>query len=165
MTNHSCQGIKLPDNIFFTGACHPYRFKEKIIKDNNTSKKNSSGKNDLEYKVNPLPFSLLNFVVNFCKLEDEKNYINNMVEKAIDNFFFKEIEEENKIFDKKVMHRYLSREYYNFNQNLKKLSSEAIIRAQNFIRQKNGISSVSLYDVRRFCVFYDFFVEYFRKNK
>ena len=50
-----------------------------------------------------------------------------LVGKAIDNFFFKEIEEKNKkiedfkkIFDKKVMHKYLSKEDYNFNNELKK---------------------------------------------
>ena len=50
-------------------------------------------------------------------------------------------------------------------EELKNLSVNAIIESQNFIREKNDITSVSLSDIKRFIIFYDFFVEYFRKIK
>ena len=40
------------------------------------------------------------------------------------------------------------------------LSVQAISQSQNFIREKNEISSVSLREVRRFNIFFDFFYEY-----
>ena len=48
---------------------------------------------------------------------------------------------------------------------MKRLSINSIIEAQNFIRDKNDISSVSLRDIKRFCILCDFFVEYYNKNK
>ena len=173
MTKHSCQGIKLPDNIFFIGACHPYRFNEKII-DNNMSKNYLFEKNNLEYKVNPLPFSLMNFVVNFGNLSsaDGENYIKNMVDKIIDNFILEEIEEKNKKikdfkknFDKNVINKYLSKRNVSFYQEFKNLTSKAVKLAQDYIREKNGISSVSIRDLRRFCIFSNFFDEYYKKNR
>jgi hypothetical protein len=31
MTKHTCQGVELPDNIFFIGACNPYRYGQKGV--------------------------------------------------------------------------------------------------------------------------------------
>ena len=47
----------------------------------------------LVYTVNPLPFSLLNFVFNFGELtkEDEKSYIKNMIVRPIESFYWEEI--------------------------------------------------------------------------
>ena len=45
------------------------------------------------------------------------------------------------------------------------MSTELIIIAQNFIRNNNDVSSVSLRDIRRFILFYKFFIDYFEKKK
>ena len=37
---------------------------------------------------------------------------------------------------------------------------ELISTAQNFIWDKNGVSSVSLREIRRFIIFYEFFIKY-----
>ena len=81
--------------------------------------------------------SLLNFVFDFGSLnsEDEKKYIQNMVNSSI--------------ADKK----------------LSQLATELIAEAQNYIREKNGVSSVSLREIRRFIIFYQFFLDYLDKRK
>ena len=97
MTKHTCQGEELPENIFFIGACNPYRYGKKC-EDNYALKVEGVKEKKLVYTVNPLPFSLLNFIFNFGNLtaEDEKSYIKNMVVSPIENFFWKEIEEKHK---------------------------------------------------------------------
>ena len=173
MTKHSFQGEKLPDNIFFIGACHPFRYgKERKIDYLLKNKKLKEQK--LIYNVYPFPISLLNFVVNFGSLspEDEKCYIKNMVSKKIENFFWTEIFEKYKDnedfknnYERKCIYKYISKEDFDFCEELKRLSINSIIEAQNFIRDKNDISSVSLRDIKRFCIFCDFYVEYYNKNK
>jgi len=61
--------------------------------------------------------------------------------------------------------KYITKEDFDLCEELKKLAANAIIEAQNFVRDKNDVSSVSLREIRRFSIFYEFFVEYFRKNK
>jgi ABC-type oligopeptide transport system ATPase subunit len=97
MTKHSCQGVELPENIFFIGACNPYRYGTKGADTYALKMKNVQEKT-LVYTVNPLPFSLLNFVFNFGNLTpgDEESYINNMVVSPIENFFWREIEAKQK---------------------------------------------------------------------
>ena len=169
MTKHTCQGKELPENIFFIGACNPYRYGRKGV-DNYALKIEGAKEKNLVYTVNPLPFSLLNFVFNFGNLtpDDEKSYINNMVVNPIENFFWKEVElanKDNKDFDRNNKEKYFSKENYELCEELKKLSRDAIIEAQNYVRDNNDVSSVSLREIRRFSIFYEFFVEYFRKNK
>ena len=67
MTKHSCQGVPLPENIFFIGACNPYRYSSKSV-ENYALKVDGTKEKKLVYTVNPLPFSLLNFVFNFGNL-------------------------------------------------------------------------------------------------
>ena len=188
MTKHSCQGIKLPNNIVFIGACNPYR---RVIKDEepNGLKMQGTEERKLVYTVNPLPHSLLNFVFNFGKLteEDEKSYIRNMIVNPIESFYWKKIEEkkvnnkkdnnkddkeievnQNEIKienDKKNLKNYLSEEEFKEYEELKEMASGAIIEAQQYVRSKNDVSSVSLREIRRFSIFYDFFVEYLRKKR
>ena len=175
MTKHSCQGKPLPKNIFFIAACNPYRYKTKeednnALKIEDKDKKNENGNSNLVYKVNPLPFSLLNFVFNFGRLteDDEKSYIRNMVINPIESFYWKEIEEkkepEEKL-DKMDIKKYLTEDKFKECESLKKLASEAIIKGQKFVIEKNDVSSVSLREIRRFSIFYKFFVEYLRKKK
>ena len=160
MTKHSCQGVPLPSNIYFIASCNPYRL---ATKEDETYEFKIEGFREkrLAYTINPLPFALINFVFNFGGLtpENEKNYINNMIVNPIENFF-----KENN-FNRKYWKEHLSQEDNKLCQELKKLASDAIIKAQNFIREKQDISSVSLREIRRFCIFYEFFVEYFRKIK
>ena len=170
MTKKSCLGKPLPDNIFFIAACNPYK-NAKITEEQNAlevvNEKKSGPK--LVYTVNPLPFSLLNFVFNFGELtkEDEKSYIKNMIISPIESFFWKEIEEKNKEekLDKINIGKYLKKDEVNNLNSLKKLASEAITIAHQYVREKNDVSSVSLREIRRFGIFYSFMVEYLRKKK
>jgi MoxR-like ATPase len=140
MTKHSCQGKKLPENIFFIGACNPYRYGKKS-EENYALKVDGTKEKKLVYTVNPLPFSLLNFVFNFGNLtpQDEESYINNMVVSPIENFFWKEIEannKDNKEFVRQNWDKYITKEDADLCEKLKKIASNAIISAQNYVRQK-----------------------------
>ena len=135
---HSCQGKALPENIVFIGAVNPYRKakqKRAGLKISNIS--DTYDENDLVYTVNPMPHSLLNFVFDFGSLnpDDEKKYIQNMVKTVI------------------------------FDLKLSELATELIAKSQNFIREKNGVSSVSLREIRRFIIFYKFFLNYLKIRK
>jgi hypothetical protein len=46
-----------------------------------------------------------------------------------------------------------------------KAANDSINTAQDFIRNKNDVSSVSLREIRRFSIFYEYFVNYISKNK
>ena len=184
MTKHSYQGKKLPNNIVFIGACNPYR---RVVKDEEPNGLKIAGTEErkLVYTVNPLPHSLLNFVFNFGKLteDDEKSYIRNMIIDPIESFYWKKIKQkkdeekkddkelkikENEIKnedDKKSLKNYLNNEEFKEYEELKEMASGAIIDAQQYVRSKNDVSSVSLREIRRFSIFYDFFVEYLRKKK
>ena len=143
MTKHSCQGKKLPENIVFIGACNPYRID--FNKEQNGLKIKDVKEKKLAYTVNPLPHALLNYVFNFGSLnkEDEKKYINNMVKKK----FFENKEKDNN--------------KNSFNE-LINLTINSIADAQNYVRDKNDVSSVSLREIRRFTIFYDFYCFYFK---
>lgn len=136
-------GKKFPENICFICACNPYRLFTNIITDDIGLKMSAEYKNSsssLAYKVNPLPFSLLNYVFDFGSLleQDEKNYIESMIEK-----FFKEEKIDTKRADILEIIRFLK---------------EIIFSSQTFIRNQNSeISSVSLRDVRRFIIFFKWF--------
>ena len=166
MCKHTYQGHPLPSNVVFIAACNPYRcyekgkkvtigldinqaYKEKKHlneKDLERLKRNSNS--DLVYTVNPLPHSLLNYVFDFGNLEpnDEKKYIESIVEEPIKRIGGKNLNE-NQIKD------------------IHKLATGMILKAQNFTREKNEISSVSLREIRRFNIFYEFFFEYLRQRK
>ncbi len=132
-------GKPIPENICFICACNPYRLYTNIVTSEIGLQINSDLRNlnqALAYKVNPLPFSLLNFVFDFGSLsrEDEKNYIKSMIGK----YFF----EEN----------------INVSNNIIVFIQELIFASQEFIRSQNSeISSVSLRDVRRFIIFLQWF--------
>ena len=168
MTKHSYQGKELPKSIVFIGACNPYRM---IINDEVPNGLKIKGTKDrkLVYTVNPLPHSLLNFVFNFGNLskEDEESYIRNMIVNPIESFYWIEIkknkEKENN--NGKSLENYLNKKNFSDYLKLKKIASGSIIKAQDYIRTKNDVSSVSLREIRRFGIFYNFFVEYLRNKK
>ena len=171
MCKHSCQGSTLPNNIVFIGACNPYRIREekKGVKNEKIglevnqahNQKKELNQNELKeieykkstnlvYKVNPLPHSLLNFVFYFGKLkpEDEKNYIKCIIKQVIEKIYYNNnppanIENE----DEKI-------------RNLKQMAYELIWEAQEYIRTNNDESAVSLREIRRVNLFYEFFYNY-----
>jgi energy-coupling factor transporter ATP-binding protein EcfA2 len=168
MCKHSYQGNILPSNVVFIAACNPYRCYEKGKKINvgldiNQAKKEKKhlnekelaklkikSKSELVYTVNPLPHSLLNYVFDFGNLEsnDEKKYIKNIVEEPIKRIGKKDLNEQEQEIVK-----------------IHELATELISKAQNFIRDNNEISSVSLREIRRFNIFYEFFYGYLKSKK
>ena len=133
--------FKIPDRFIIICACNPYRaLKEEYqnlqfglsMRYKNTRK--------LVYTVNPLPYSLLNFIFYFGDLSEEttKKYIQKMISKI-----------KCAISDK---HR-------NF-------IIDSIMKSHFFIKNKGDISSVSLREINRFKIFYIFFYEvYFNKYR
>ncbi len=169
MCKKTYQGNSIPSNVVFIAACNPYRQREKKIKDNiglNIIKAHQQKKylNDREledirrlensnlvYTVNPLPHSLLNFVFDFGNLtpEDEENYIECMI--------------------KETMEKKLNENRGNLkDSDLKKLinlTKDMIVICHNFIRQNSEVCYVSLREIRRFNIFYEFFYEFIKLKK
>ena len=61
---------------------------------------------------------------------------------------------------------YLKKKKIQYNS-LFKTAKESVMKAHNFIRDKKGVSSVSLREIRRFSLFYEYFQNYLtvKKNK
>ena len=173
MCKHSCQGKPLPSNIVFIAACNPYRQREikgnkennqvgldinfanqqkKLLNDKEKQEIAKAKNNNLVYTVNPLPHSLLNFVFDFGSLtqKDEENYIRCIIKEAIEKIYYKN--KENQKEDEKI-------------KKLKKLAGDMIIEAHNYIREFSDKSAVSLREIRRFNIFYEFFYDYLNKRK
>ena len=141
LCKHTYQGKPLPTNIVFFAACNPYRV-NKIDKNNFK----------LIYDVNPLPPSLLNFVIDFgiISQEDEKKYIINIIEKSQKEFF----------------NKYKSNNYKeNDFVKIYELAVNMIVESQKYIRNRNEVSSVSLREIKRFNIFFEFFYDYIMKKK
>jgi hypothetical protein len=169
MCKHTYQGNELPSNVVFIAACNPYRQrvykgKDKVglnINQAHQQKKYLSDKeledikrklnNNLVYTVNPLPHSLLNFVFDFGTIspEDEEQYIRGMIKESIEKKFN---ENRGNLKDSDL-------------NKLLNLSKDLIVICQNFIRQYNDVSSVSLREIRRFNIFYEFFYDYIKIKK
>ncbi len=136
-SKHSFDGIELKKNVILLGACNPYRISSKIkpqcgLKYN----KEIKSKTDLVYLVNPMPFSLLNFVYYF------KNVNENYEEKYI-----KSILNENGLL-----------------KNNGNMTIKLIKFSHNFIKQYGDISSVSLREINRFSILVNFFKDYYNKK-
>ena len=154
MCNHTYLGKKINDNFVFLGACNPYRILKKSMRESGLvyyNLKEKSKLNNLVYTVNPLPHALLNFVFDFASLQekDEKKYINNTILSIVSK-----IEREGLI--------------KNINKNeLNKLTNEmieSISICHKFIREKYDKSSVSLREIRRFGIFFEYFIKYFNET-
>ena len=161
MCKRTIFGKKICDNVIFIAACNPYRRvdKDKEIEHSALVKKNHQVRN-LVYNVHPLPHSLLNFVFDFGNLtkEDEKKYIQSMISQPIDDLY-KKYFEENELSKEEI-------EKYNKTlEENKNLALKWIEISQNFIRDKYGIASVSLREVRRFIIFFQYFVDYLQKRQ
>jgi len=144
MLKGSCYGEKIVDNVVFIAACNPYRLetKNKEISGQYDEKKNLSRK--LLYNVNPLPHSLLNFVFDFGSPDknDIKKYISNMVSENLKTI----------IKDSHILNR------------IQSIAEKAIFDAHMVIKEYLGISSVSLREVRRQNVIFEWFAKKFLKN-
>ena len=77
---------------------------------------------------------------------------------------FRKKKKEEKL-DKTNIGQYLIKNEFKNCEILKKLASEDIISAHQYVREKNDISSVSLREIRRLGIFYSFMEKYLRKKK
>ena len=164
MCKHTCRGKPLLPNIVFIAACNPYRCYKGVkinagldIKNAIKKKKHLNNKeiemlqiksnSNLVYAVNPLPFSLMNFVFDFGNLEsdNEEKYIKTILEEPIKRI--------NKDLDSSEI---ILIHYF---------TTKLITLAQNFIRDNNEISAVSLREIRRYNIFYEFFYNYLKQKK
>ena len=176
MCKHTCQGKPLPSNIVFIGACNPYKqskkinhVEQKIGLDINQAHKQIlkylsakeldfinkvKNKNNI-YTLYPLPHSLLNFVFDFGSLTSagENMYIGVIIKEAIKKKYYKD----ERIVDDK-------NQYNNLNK-LISLAKNLIIRAKEYIESLNDEYSVSLREIRKFNIIYEFFYDYLRKKK
>ena len=132
--NRTFNGEKVNDNIRLIGACNPYR-KRKVGTEKFGLIIDDDNENELVYLVQPLPQSLLYYVLSFGMIdeEDERKYIYNIIEKL-----FSENEE--------LLHEYIS---------------DVILKCHNFLREIYDPSIVSLRDISRFYKFVEFFQKYF----
>jgi len=139
--NRTFNGEKLEDNIRLIGACNPYRFRPENIERFGLTRDDDED-DQLVYKVEKLPESLLFYVFSFGPLkdEDEKKYIHSIIQKLF-------TEEEEKLHNS---------------------TTEAISECHIFLRDSfgNDHSVVSLREINRFTKCVEFFMDYFnKKNK
>ena len=137
--NKTFNGKKLEDNIRLIGACNPYRKRKELIERCGLTREDDED-DQLIYKVEQLPQSLLYYVFSFGSLrdEDEKKYIRSIIQKLF-------VQEEEKLHD---------------------LTTEAISKCHIFLRKSFGDdpSVVSLREIARFKTCVEFFMIYFCKK-
>ena len=138
--NRTFNGEKLEKNIRLIGACNPYRKRKESIERCGLTREYDED-DQLVYKVEQLPQSLLYYVFSFGSLkdEDEKKYIKSIIEKLFEK-------EEEKLLD---------------------LTTEAISKCHIFLRNSfgNDPSVVSLREISRFTKCVEFFQDYFFKKE
>ena len=148
LCNHSYRGTKINKRFIFIAACNPYRLLTKERKMDEILLHKRKNKNMLVYSVNPLPHSLLNFVLYFGRLKplDEKEYIKSMVISTMELYsdYYKNNKKE---FDDLIF-----------------IQTECIFVAQNYLKKKNDVSIVSLREVNRFLTFFKFFENFIQKR-
>jgi hypothetical protein len=131
MCEHSLDGEKLPENMAFLGACNRYRLKlKKLSFDENVGIKKtyrSNNSHKLMHIVKPLPDSMIEYVWDFGALQE------NDARKYIES-----------------MLRGIDSEY-------SELFVRIIISAHRYFTEKEDFSSVSLRDVKRFLILYEWF--------
>ena len=173
MCKHTIFGKKIKSNVVFIAACNPYRKLEKTQLVANVGLAKNQKVRNLVYNVNPLPHSLLNFAFDFGNLssEDEERYIISMVSRPIE-LLYNEIKLEKHLICKPNENLTLNdnqkKELSNINKEMKDVQEKAvrcIVAAQNYVRYLYGKSSVSLREVRRFIILYEFFDKYIQKKK
>jgi len=140
-------GKKIPERFVFLAACNPYRAMGELNKIDHTLIHKGQEKRKLVYTVYPLPNNMLNFVLDFgnLSLNEEKKYIEIMISKSMEQI----IVEKNKAHQNQII----------------KLAIESISKCQTYIKNTNDISSVSLREVKRFIIFFKYFVVYLLNKK
>ena len=148
MCKRTMHGVSLPDNLVFLGAVNPYRTMTSKMKHSGLTYHSDSGDkvSNLVYTVNPLPHTLMNYIFNFSNLKEteEKEYVKSMILQNFTKFYPDRQNDEYKILIDKTL--------------------GSICDCHNFIRKNYDESSVSLREIRRFNIFYKFFIDYL-KNK
>ncbi|OUM66041.1 hypothetical protein PIROE2DRAFT_6839 [Piromyces sp. E2] len=143
MLHNSCKGYKIKRNVKFIAACNPYRIKPKTKEEEciglYDEEKHSDRK--MVYNVNPLPYSLINFVFDFGTLseKDIKSYINNMIFEVFQSVKLKNIKNIDKI---------------------RKITEDSIYSAHQHLKLNYDISSVSLREVRRWGILFEWFIKF-----
>ena len=126
--------------------------KENISGYYNNKKEIKNLSNKSFYSVKPLPYSLFNFVFDFDSIGkgNEKNYIKNRFILLLNK---KEDEGKLNNFDK--------------NDKMKLINEiiDIVIICHDFIREKYDNPSISLRDINRLGILYEYFFEYFNKIK
>ena len=147
MCKKTMLGKPLPKNLIFLGAVNPYRTMTTKMKQSGLTyhSDNKSKSSLLVYTVNPLPHTLMNFIFNFSSLSEreEREYIKSMIKQNITRFYPNQGEECQKLIQKTL---------------------DSICDCHKFIRDNYDASSVSLREIRRFNIFFKFFIDYL-KNK
>ena len=136
---HSFLGKRLKPNVFIIAACNPYRLMLSNTEEIGYINKKMHRVRNLVYTVNPLPLCLINYIFDFgnVKEEDEREYI----EKFLNTFL-------NENFSKK--------NHYNYKKIIE-IINEAVHSSQKYIRENSEISAVSLREIKRFKIFFEFF--------
>ena len=151
LCKHTCRGNPIDKRFVFIGACNPYRLLIKERKIDSILFHKNAQKKKLVYSVNPLPHSMLNFVFNFgnLKINDEKKYIESMTKENIISLFPNYV---NNINDKKVCNELID------------IIIDTVSLAQKFMKDNNDVSIVSLREVNRFLLFFQFFIKFILKR-
>ena len=164
MIQKKINGEKIYENFVFIGSCNPYRKITKKMKetglffidDENDNKSKSKKSFELVYNVNPLPISLINYIFNFGVLtyKDEVIYAKSIIQIYFDKIEKKrEYQKEIKIYGLiKIEKEEIEKE--------KRIIADTIIFCHNFLKDRFDDSLVSLRDIRRFIIFYDWFLKY-----
>ena len=136
---HSFLGEQLKPNVFIIAACNPYRLMLSNTEEIGYINKKMHRIRNLVYTVNPLPLCLINYIFDFgsVKEEDEKEYIQKFINTFLnENFSKKNDTNYSKILD---------------------IIINAVHESQKYIRKNSEISSVSLREIKRFKIFFEFF--------
>ncbi|KAF0556640.1 e3 ubiquitin-protein ligase [Gigaspora margarita] len=130
-------GKEIHKNIRLFAACNPYRFRQKSCTQAGLLADRYEKKNSLVYQVRPLPDQILDYVWDYGVLRpsDEKIYINIMV---------KNTQKDSKSAD---------------------LFTELLFASQEFVRTHEGVHSVSLRDVKRAIIIFEFFCKSIAKRQ
>ena len=141
LLKNTCKGKKIKPNVKFIAACNPYRLNTQENEIIGLYDETKHKKRNLVYNVNPLPIPLLNFVFDFGtpEKEDIKRYILNIIK-----YTFKKYKLEN------IISEYIMK-------NIEIIALNSIYNAQEFIQKNYEISSVSLREIRRWGILFDWF--------
>ena len=128
MTFHTFNGEPLPENIQYIAAVNPYVKRAGRVEVGLVRKEEHQKTQELAYTVYPLPESLFNFVWNFDQLNKNDEVL----------------------YIQRMLRCKSDDEILN-------LGVHCIMRSHEFIRDKEGLGSVSLRDVKRFVIVFEWF--------